>query len=69
MSQALLSFARTGKPTSKALGAWPSFDPTTPRLMWLGLESRTIAWPHFADMPLFANGQAPARSSNARPRD
>jgi para-nitrobenzyl esterase len=69
MSQALLSFARTGKPTSKALGAWPSFDPTTPRLMWLGLESRAIAWPHFADMPLFANGQAPARSSNARPRD
>ena len=69
MSQALLSFARTGKPASKALGAWPAFDPTAPRLIWLGLDSKAIAWPHFADMPLFASGQPIPRNATARPRD
>lgn len=69
MSQALLSFARTGKPVSRTLGAWPAFDPATPRLMWLGLESKAIAWPHFADMALFASGPPIERSTSARPRD
>ena len=69
MSQALLTFARTGKPVSKTLGAWPAFDPAAPRLMWLGLESRAIAWPHFDDMPLFATGQLIERSASTRPRD
>lgn len=66
MSGALVAFARTGIPASPA-GRWPAFDPAAPRLMWLGLESRIAAWPHFADMRLFA-GEAADRPAGA-PRD
>jgi len=68
MSGALLAFARTGVPASPTLGAWPAFAPAAPRLVWLAPESKAIAWPHFADMHLFA-GAADARPANARPRD
>lgn len=69
MSAALLSFARSGVPVSPALGRWPAFDPAHPRLIWLGLESKAIDWPHFADMGLFAGTPAPPRPAGSRPRD
>lgn len=53
MSAALLSFARTGRPTSPTLGQWPEFDPRAPRLIWLAPGSRIVAWPHYADIALF----------------
>ncbi len=69
MSGALLSFAREGKPVSTGLGAWPAFDPRSPRLMLLGLPSRIVAWPHHADMTLFGNAPVIERTQGARPRD
>lgn len=69
MSDALLAFARTGRPTSAAVGAWPAFDPAAPRLMWLGEDQRAIAWPHFADMGLFAGTPPEGRTTGTRPRD
>ncbi|HWJ70760.1 MAG TPA: carboxylesterase family protein [Sphingobium sp.] len=69
MSGALLAFARDGKPVSPGAGAWPAFDPARPRLMWLGLDSRVMNWPHFADMPLFGRMVARERPQGARPRD
>lgn len=69
MSGALLSFARTGVPTSPALGRWPAFDPARPRLVWLGLDSKVIDWPHFADMALFAAAGDQPRPAGSKPRD
>lgn len=69
MSGALLAFARNGKPVSPGAGAWPAFDPARPRLMWLGLDSRVMDWPHFADMPLLGTMTASERPQGARPRD
>lgn len=69
MSGALLSFARDGKPVSSGLGQWPAFNPASPRLMELGVTSRITAWPHFADMALFASAPTVERSPSARPRD
>lgn len=69
MSGALLTFARGGQPISPSLGAWPAFDPAAPRLIWLGVESRVAAWPHFADMQLFADTPVGDRPQGARPRD
>jgi para-nitrobenzyl esterase len=69
MSDALISFARDGKPVSAQEGAWPVFAARTPRLMWLGLESRPSDWPHFADMERFGTTVAAARPRDARPRD
>jgi para-nitrobenzyl esterase len=68
MSDALLAFARSGVPASPSLGAWPALDPSAPRLVWLAPESRVIAWPHYADMALFA-GAAELRPAPDRPRD
>ncbi len=68
MASALLAFARGGVPVSPTIGRWPAFDAAAPRLVWLAPESRTIAWPHFADTPLFeAAATAPRPAS--RPRD
>ncbi|MFM2300286.1 MAG: hypothetical protein RLZZ84_22 [Pseudomonadota bacterium] len=69
MSAALLSFARSGVPTSPALGQWPRFDPARPRLIWLGTESKPISWPHLADMGLFAGSAAQTRPAGTKPRD
>jgi para-nitrobenzyl esterase len=68
MSGALLAFARGGAPVSPRLGAWPRFAPAAPRLVWLGEESRAIAWPHYTDLRLLDAAGAEARRP-ARPRD
>ena len=68
MSDALLAFARGGRPVSPALGQWPAFDPAAPRLVWLAPESRIVAWPHFADMELLRGPNAP-RPGDGKPRD
>ena len=69
MSGALLAFARTGRPVSPMLGGWPAFDPTSPRLALLGVESRVAPWPHFADLRLYGSPPAEPRPAGARPRD
>jgi para-nitrobenzyl esterase len=69
MSGALLAFARTGVPTSPVLGRWPAFDPAKPKLVWLGVDSKVIAWPHFADMALFGAIKPEPRPAGTRPRD
>ncbi|RZK02109.1 MAG: carboxylesterase [Novosphingobium sp.] len=68
MSDALLAFARDGRPVSTKLGAWPAFVPGKPRLVWLGEESRPIAWPHYADMAKLRTA-SPAARTPGRPRD
>lgn len=68
MSDALIAFARTGVPVSPTIGRWPAFAPANPRLVWLAPDSRTIAWPHFADMPLL-RAAAAMRPAADRPRD
>ncbi|MEH3107884.1 MAG: carboxylesterase family protein [Sphingomonas fennica] len=67
MRAALLAFARTGRPASPAIGAWPAFDAAAPRLVSLDTTSGIVAWPHFADLPLLATAQRPGRPG--RPRD
>ncbi|MBN2973512.1 carboxylesterase family protein [Roseomonas aeriglobus] len=69
MSDALLSFARTGVPTSPTIGRWPAFDPTNPRLVRLAPRSETVAWPHYRDIALFDGAAVPPRPAGARPRD
>ncbi len=69
MAGALLAFARGGVPVSPTIGRWPVFDVRTPRLVWLAPQSRVMAWPHIADMPLFAGAVATPRPPAARPRD
>lgn len=68
MASALLAFARGGVPVSPTIGRWPAFDTAAPRLVWLAPDSRTIAWPHVADMTLFAGAATTIRPA-ARPRD
>jgi len=68
MSDALLAFARDGKPVSPQIGAWPAFAADRPRLVWLAPDSKAIAWPHFADMALL-RGSAASRPENGKPRD
>ena len=68
MSGALLAFARGGAPVGTQVGPWPAFSLTNPRLVWLAPESRVVAWPHFADMALFAGGPSVC-SASTRPRD
>ncbi len=69
MSDALIAFARTGVPTSPTIGAWPAFSPTDPRLVWLAPASRTVAWPHYADLSLLGQVGAAPRPAGSRPRD
>lgn len=69
MAGALLSFARTGKPQSPKLGAWPAFDPARPKLVWLGEQPAVTAWPHIADMRLLETRTTQPRTGPARPRD
>ncbi|WP_374528195.1 carboxylesterase/lipase family protein [Novosphingobium sp.] len=69
MSSALLSFARTGTPISPTIGRWPTFDLSRARLVWLGLESKVIDWPHFGDMDLFAGTAPLPRPIGSKPRD
>ena len=68
MAQALLSFARGGVPIGPRVGAWPRLDPAAPRLVWLGLASKAIDWPHFADMRRFGQAES-ERRTEAKPRD
>jgi para-nitrobenzyl esterase len=68
MSEALLSFARTGHPVSPGVGSWPAFTPEAPRLVWLAPQSQVVSWPHFADLSLFPAGDVGPRPAN-RPRD
>ncbi len=69
MAGALLSFARSGVPTSATLGTWPAFSDGRPRLVWLGEKSSIAAWPHLMDFPLLRGGTAPSRPTSTRPRD
>ena len=70
MSEALLAFARTGRPASPGVGAWPAFVPEAPRLVWLAPQSQVMAWPHFGDLSLFPSGSSGAAPRPAnRPRD
>ncbi|MCX7283196.1 MAG: carboxylesterase family protein [Novosphingobium sp.] len=69
MAGALLSFARTGVPSSATLGPWPAFNPARPQLIWLGEKPAAVAWPHMSDFPLLQGGPALARPAPARPRD
>lgn len=69
MSGALLAFARTGVPASPVIGRWPAFAPARPALVWLGLDSKVVAWPHFADMALFAGAGEQSRPAGSKPRD
>ncbi|GGB23061.1 carboxylic ester hydrolase [Sphingomonas metalli] len=69
ISDALLAFARMGRPASPMLGAWPAFRSQEPRLVLLAPQSRVVAWPHFADLALFADAPPIPRASGTRPRD
>ena len=69
MSDALLSFARTGVPSSPQVGRWPAFSEDGPQLVRLGLESRVVDWPHYADMRLLGTSVEQPRPAGARPRD
>ncbi|AIT82235.1 carboxylesterase/lipase family protein [Novosphingobium pentaromativorans] len=69
MSDALLAFARTGVPASPALGRWPAFSPSHPRMVRLGLETEIIDWPHYAALPLLSDPAVQARTGGSRPRD
>jgi len=69
MSAALLSFARTGQPSSPTVGPWPAFDARAPQLVWLAETSRVIDWPHFGDFRLLGQSREEARQPGARPRD
>jgi para-nitrobenzyl esterase len=66
MSDALLAFVRSGRPTGPQLGAWPAFDPAQPRLVQLGEASAVIDWPHFNDLPLLQDHASPAPTSRVR---
>ena len=68
MAQALLNFARGRVPIGPRVGAWPRFDSAARRLVWLGLESKAIDWPHFADMRRFGQAES-ERRTEAKPRD
>ena len=50
-------------------GAWPAFDPGSPKLVRLDVESSVIPWPHYADMSWFAGAKPPERPRGTRPRD
>lgn len=69
MSDALIAFARTGVPASPTIGTWPAFTASDPRLVWLAPQSKAVAWPHFAEMALFAEARPIPRQPGARPRD
>lgn len=69
MAGALLSFARTGTPTSPKIGPWPAFTPARPRLVWLDEHPATVAWPHLADMTLLSGTHPEPRPASSRPRD
>ncbi|MGN8001288.1 carboxylesterase/lipase family protein [Sphingomonas sp. 22176] len=68
MAEALLAFARTGTPSSPSIGRWPAASLDAPRLVRLAPTSTVVAWPHFADMPLFESPTAPTEP-RTRPRD
>ncbi len=70
MSQLLLSFARTGKPSSPRVNQWPIFNSANPRMVSLAEQVGLIGWPNHAALPLFA-AAAPAERpvSTGRPRD
>jgi para-nitrobenzyl esterase len=57
MSQALISFARTGSPGS----GWPKFDAQKPRVMQLDLQQKVIDWPNAKTLPLLDAVPAPPR--------
>lgn len=67
MAGALVTFARGGVPRSERLGTWPQLDLAAPRLALLSLEPAIVAWPHWADMALFAgSAQQPAQARPPR---
>jgi para-nitrobenzyl esterase len=72
MSQLLLSFARSGRPSAADVPAWQAFDAAQPRVMVLGTDLRVDAWPDFASLHLFeasAPPRAAAPLAESRSRD
>ncbi|MCC6632729.1 MAG: carboxylesterase family protein [Gammaproteobacteria bacterium] len=69
-AQALLTFARDGRPRVPRVADWPAFDPQRPRMLEFGPEVRMIDWPNAAALPLLRGG-APAErpAATGRPRD
>jgi len=69
-AQALLSFAREGRPRAPGGAQWPAFDPQHPQMLELGTQVRLVDWPHNAALPLLRSS-APAErpAATGRPRD
>jgi para-nitrobenzyl esterase len=59
MSNAILSFARTGSPGQ----GWPAFDARKPRAMQLDLQQKLIDWPNAKTLHLLDTASAPSRPS------
>jgi para-nitrobenzyl esterase len=71
MASLLLTFARSGKPTSARVSQWPVFTAERPRVVSLGTEITIIDWPNYRALPLLAAPAVPAQRSatTGRPRD
>ena len=69
-AQALLSFAKEGRPRAPRGMQWPAFDPQRPQMLELGTEVKLVDWPHHAALALLRTG-APAErpAPTGRPRD
>ena len=66
MMAAIIAFARGSAPAAD----WPRFDPAHAQVMGLGDVIGPKPWPHFADLPLFADAPvAPATPGRPRVRD
>jgi para-nitrobenzyl esterase len=57
MSQAIISFAKTGSPGP----GWPKFDAKKPRVMQLDLQQKQIDWPNAKVLHLLDAAAAPSR--------
>ncbi len=66
MSQAIISFAKTGSPGP----GWPKFDAKKPRMMQLDLQQKVIDWPGAKTLHLLDAVPAPTRPAEpSRIRD
>ena len=54
MQQAWLAFARTGDPSHRALGPWPTWDPTTRSTMVFGRQSGAVDGPRNTELSVWA---------------
>ncbi len=65
MSNAILSFAKTGNP------GWPAFDTKAPRVMMFDFDRKMINWPNAKALPLLEDGKTapPPVAAPGRIRD